>query len=132
MNPCRISAWHRAKSSRQPVHLICTSAFACGRTVHLICSHRRVYIVRALAKREMTGRFLRGNVLDDFCYFWSYKSRGRYKVIISAMTICNARQRACIIFFGKENNACSYFTYVKKAPCFLCKLTKFSVVFKKR
>ena len=21
MNPCRISAWHRAKSSRQPVHL---------------------------------------------------------------------------------------------------------------
>ena len=29
---------------------------------------------RALAKRETTGRFLSGNLLDDFWYFWSYKS----------------------------------------------------------
>ena len=61
----------------------CTSAFACNRTVHSICSHRRVYIVRALAMREMAGRYLRGNVLDDFWYFWSYKSTIKRKAVIS-------------------------------------------------
>ena len=73
---CSLTHRHGTEQSRadNPCIGACTSAFARGRTVHSICSHRRVYIVRALAGWEVTGRFLRGNLLDDFWYFWSCKS----------------------------------------------------------
>ena len=68
------SAWHRAKSSRQPVHLSLHFCL-CPRSDGSLdmFAQEGIYCSR-FGRWEMTGRFLRGNLLDDFWYFWSRKS----------------------------------------------------------
>ena len=68
------SAWHKAKSSRHPVHLnLYSCLYLQSDGVLDMFAQEGVYCSH-FAEWKLTGRFLKGNVLDDFWYFWSCKS----------------------------------------------------------